>query len=645
MKYKIWVILMAVILAMTACGKAPKDESTGSEPVKEKEESKDPETSEPEETEKEVSSPAADYHEIYEKIQEAMTYQYSNGPYYGDYAVEEDVEEEADVATEESSVASYDIPKGEEDVAESPEHSETNVQVEGIDEGDLVKTDGNYIYVLHGYEEAVILEAKGKDVEVVSRLRLENSIKKQWFSAMELYITGDRMAIISISDGMNKAGEYDGTERTMALLYDISDRSEPKLMTTLEQTGRYVQSRLAGDRLYLISSHQLYEYYVNEDDPSTYVPRYYVDGEEMLVEPSDILCPPEEEADCYTVMGVYDLTKGENSQTQAFLGRTGNIYMNENSLYLTYSEYKDTVTETYTEEVYTVYKHEVGDVTYLHRYAIGSDGKLSFVADGEVFGRIYGQFALDEKDGYLRVVTTGGKDSYREYVDEKYDFHNTIWENSLWVDDRQTNRLTILNENMEETGALKGLAPGETVYSVRYNGDYAYFCTFRQVDPLFVVDVSDPAAPKQLDALKIPGFSEYLHVFGEGRLFGLGQEADASTGWTEGLKLTMFDTSDPTNIQVITTARPDESYSIAEGNHKAILIDPEKNLIGFPTGSSYLIYGYTDEEGFFLKAELGLDYWGESRGLYIEDYFYIVAADSVTVIDLKSLEVVNTVGI
>jgi uncharacterized secreted protein with C-terminal beta-propeller domain len=162
------------------------------------------------------------------------------------------------------------------------------------------------------------------------------------------------------------------------------------------------------------------------------------------------------------------------------------------------------------------------------------------------------------------------------------------------------------------------------------------------VDPLFAVDLSDPAKPAVLSALKIPGFSEYLHIWGQGRLFGLGMNADAQSGRTDGMKLAMFDTSDPTNVKVKHELKLTTNWSTALYNHKAILISPEKGLIAFPAESGYDIYSYSDEQGFTKRATISNLQWdGNGRGLYIDSFAYIVDSSAVTVLDMTGFKLVS----
>lgn len=180
-------------------------------------------------------------------------------------------------------------------------------------------------------------------------------------------------------------------------------------------------------------------------------------------------------------------------------------------------------------------------------------------------------------------------------------------------------------------------------------GDTAYFVTFRQVDPLFSADLSDPTSPKIIGSLKIPGFSNYLFPYGDGRLLGIGQNADESTGATGSIKLSMFDINNP--AEVSETAKKDvpATYSEALYNHKATLADSGKNIIAFPAygevGINYFIYSFENGE-FTEKLRVTLDIQGEScRGLYIDDIFYIVTPYEIQYFELDGFEPIGSLSL
>ena len=665
MKRAICMLLMVLLVlgTLSACTKQEKTESEASQEssqtVFSKEDSSEEESSaeessvteEPDQPAETTGQPAEDelvmsvskseFAASYEDLYQRLSDMYSNYGWYEDEGVW--VDEDAEEGDFEADLGEAEAPAASENEAKGDDYSHTNTQEEGVDEGDLVKTDGQYIYTIRYGNKLNILKAEKGNVKPVSETTIGGqglSENFDWSYLYDLYISGDRLVVLAASFGGGDSGNgsyYFNQERTVAFVYDISDRSAPRFIRSIRQDGYYETSRLIENRLYLISNYSLYD--IGERAyPEHYVPRYYIDGESNLLQPGEILCPEGATSRQYTVLGVIDITDASLLQTQAVLGGTQYVYMNTGGLYLTSTQYEDIVTASWEESVYQVEKHVSGDVTTICHYALDESGKLSYTADGKVSGLIYGQFALNEANGYLRVVTTGYSYTYTQYHDEKYGFTNTK-ENEDENAYRQKNNLFILDQNMEVVGSLTGLAPDEQVYSVRYDGDYAYFCTFRQIDPLFCVDVSDPAAPKELGALKIPGFSDYLHIYGEGRLFGLGRDADPRTGAVNGMKLTMFDTTDPTDLKVLFDIFPNAYYSEANYNHKAVLVDPAKDLIGFPTDNGYMIYGYNDQEGFHLKKTIYLSgYSWNSRGLYIGDYFYIVDETRVVVIDLNTLE-------
>ena len=264
------------------------------------------------------------------------------------------------------------------------------------------------------------------------------------------------------------------------------------------------------------------------------------------------------------------------------------------------------------------------------------NGSISFVANGTVPGTLINQFAMDAYNGVFRVVTSTNAWTQRIYTDgvDTYEY-----------EDHNSNGLYTFDSALRPLGKLDNLAPDEWAESVRFDGDIAYFVTFRQIDPLFTVDVSNPQAPKLLSALKIPGFSEYLHVFGKGRLFGLGHAADADTGSTQGVKLSMFDTGDKKNVTELATARVDANWTVVGGNHKAILVDSERSLIAFPADSAYYIYTYADDGGFAQLAKIVMQedlYSWNLRGLFIGENFYVLSDGAVTVISMADWKTLAT---
>ena len=216
----------------------------------------------------------------------------------------------------------------------------------------------------------------------------------------------------------------------------------------------------------------------------------------------------------------------------------------------------------------------------------------------------------------------------------------------------ESNNVYVLDENLKVTGKIEGLAEEERVYSARFMGNIGYFVTFRQVDPLFSVDFSNPKEPKILGELKISGFSEYLYFYGENLLLGIGYEADENTGRTEGIKLSMFDVSDPANVKEINKMVTEYEFSEALYEHHSVLVSVSKNLIGFTAedydtnkaNREYVTYSYGDEKGFKERfavdisptEENGWAYYN-TRGTYINDTFYLLQHNgNVSAYELES---------
>ena len=512
----------------------------------------------------------------------------------------------------------------------------TNVQVAGIDEGDIVKTDGEYLYVLSSDGQVRILAADGADTRQVGAIALEG---EDWWGS-ELYINGDTLAVIRSVYDHDKEGK-DGAQ-TVAQLYDVSDPAAPKRTASLGQDGNYAASRLMDGKLYLLSN--LYVWYWLENgerpDERIYVPCLYEDGAERLMPAGCILLPGETEDQSYTVLTCLDLASGQRISEQAVLGNSGTVYMSGENLYLCATRYEQTESEPRTERQYTVVDWKSGSSTTITRFAL-EDGALTLAATGSVPGNLLNQFSLDEQDGFLRVVTTIDQYSYSIYTDEAFGFTNYKDGDSL-----RCNALYVLDSGLNTVGSVEDLAEDERVYSVRFDGDIGYFVTYRQVDPLFAVDLSDPAAPTVLSALKIPGFSQYLHVYGEGLLFGFGQSTTGEDGTiTDGLKLSMFDVSDPADVTEQSTLKLDGHWSEAQYNHKAILVLPERDLIAFPMDGSYVVYGY-GADGFYERArmEAGELWLDEARGVRIGELLYVCARNGVGVYDLSGFTVLAKIG-
>ncbi len=529
------------------------------------------------------------------------------------------------------------------------DYSDTNVQVEGVDEADIVKTDGNYIYSVKENKIYISDPNNGKP-EVVSEINVGCDIS-------EIYIHNNKLvAICRIYDLSNKGestpdtlNSYNYAEHYGAsvVTYDLTDITSPKHISSLSQEGYYISSRKIDNVIYLTTNHDIYYYDdINKSKPETYCPVYSVDGKVSCIAPESISICEYADSISYTTVASINLDKPDSfADICSVLGGGYEIYASHNNIYITSYNYNEIRNVNTTE----ILRFSIDGTE------IEEDGRAT------VNGEILNQFSMDEYNGYFRIVTNATRFSLRDWV--------TSTEST-------TTALYVLDENLKLVGKTEDVAKGESVKSVRFDGDIAYFVTFRQTDPLFAVDLSNPENPTILSELKIPGFSEYMHVMSDDLLLGFGRDADPETGIERGLKLSMFDISDNTEVKEITTKIFTDSdsyaYSEAEYNHKAIYVDEKKFIIGIPY-ISYKLYNYhyiddtnytTENEDRFMYAIFKYDreknefviikkvrlipdspadyyYDAYSRGLRIGDYFYIVTTDSITSYNYSDFEKIS----
>ena len=554
----------------------------------------------------ELYIPAEDYDEIRKKLQNSLSNARSenlleSGTAMGDMAAAE--EAAASEAADSGSTVSY-----------AGDYSQTNVQTEGVDEGDVVKTDGRYLYIIReGREVQIVSIQAGKMAEVaVIRPTLEQSEN----SILDMYLTGDTLQIICqrYDADMQEDGEdayymnYRGI--TSVCTYDLTDRANPVHVGTTEQEGTYYTSRKSGEYLYLFTSvypqESLIRQYADQGKEYGLIP--LVNGEAMAA--SDIYIPRDDDKSGTEYMLITSVNENKPDQIadqKAILESASRFYVSTENIYLERENWEAGSTQT-----------------AIARFSF-SQGKIKGESAGVVNGAVTDDFATNEYDGFLRVLTTQWNDS-----------------------GSQTNNVYVLDQNMEIVGKIDNLAEDESIYSARFMGNTGYFVTYRQVDPLFSVDFSDPAHPKILGELKVSGFSEYLHFYGENRLLGIGWETDPETGATKGLKLSMFDVSDPADVkEVDKLVIKNIDYFPGEYNYKALTVSPEKNVIGLAASSyessgtvnSYMVFSYDEKEGFLTDLTYGLQEGGdvsaeEVRGVYADDTFYVADGNNVTAFNM-----------
>ena len=488
--------------------------------------------------------------------------------------------------------------------ANSSDHSDTTVQVEGVDEADIVKTDGKYIYILSGKPK----DKKVKLVDVTGEKPKQlASIKAEDIYATDMYLSGDRLILLGTSES---------DFSVLGVIYDVSDPNSPKEITRFKQSGDYNESRLIDGKLYVISNFGVNTAEIKKSQEETFVPSVTCRDYDGAVTADSVYFYDNCNYPRYTVLCGYDIKDGTLSGTQSVLGGSYTVYAS-------------------TQNIITCSNPNSEGLTQVARFAIDG-GKIDFKATGSISGSLLNQFSIDEYKGYFRFVLT-------EYKTIETPYETSGTEVIAYVvETTRTNSLVILDGDLKETGKITDLAPDERVYSVRFMGETAYFVTFRQVDPLFSADVSDPYNPKIIGSLKIPGFSSYLFPYGD-KLLGIGRNADEQTGRAGLMKLSMFDISDPSNVTESSKTDVPATYSEALYSHKATLADYGKNIIGFSVygdnGPYYLVYSY--EDGKFvqrLRAQLDVNGSDYCRGLYIGNVFYIASHYELQYYDLETFE-------
>ena len=433
------------------------------------------------------------------------------------------------------------------------DHSTTNVQVEGVDEADFLKNDGKYIYILSGGALVIVEAFPAKDAKIVSETEVDGR-------PTALFLADDRLVVFATAEeeGMvTSTGSVTPVpvRRTVtrASIYDIGDRADPELIRTLIFTGEYYDARMVGEHVYIITRES--PAWVRDD---IILPEVR-EGDAPPIQP-DVYRPkaPMQSYIFYTASAFSVRNNGTPDVETFLLGYDTTLFASQENLYIGYR--------------YTGAAGTMGGVagsleqTIIHRFAIGQ-GKIDYRAMGRVPGVLLNQFSLDEYGGNLRVATT---------VD------GWTREGSF-----QYNNVYILNPVMEAIGTLEHIAPDERIYAARFAGDRLYLVTFKRIDPLFVIDLSDPNHPGILGKLKIPGYSDYLHPYDADHIIGLGKETDEN-GWggvsVEGLKIALFDVSDvnrPVQVDAVVIGEAGTD-SAALRDHKAFLLIKEKNLLVLP---------------------------------------------------------------
>lgn len=542
---------------------------------------------------------------------------------------------------------------------ENNDYSKTNIQVENVDEADIVKTNGKYIfYVVNSKVLIFDIQDKSK----INKLA-EISYEDEKFKPTEIYINDNKLIVMGnqstysyptsgkvreTSTAIYKKGIY--KERAVAIVYDVTNISKPNEIRRVELEGKCVSSRMIDNNIYFVANKSIYareiaNYSITDLDEDLVKPMYRdtVNGSsEKMIDFDRIYYFNNINTINYLTLGGFSLDSKDEVDIQTFLGAGENIYCSTKNMYVIKSK------NVYDADTYMSY----GKDTKILKFNL-NNGKINFKAEANIEGAINNQFSMDEKDDYFRIATTIGK-TYN-------------------MDESTSNSLYVLDDKLQEVGRLDGIAKGEKIYSVRYSGNRAYVVTFKEIDPLFVIDLSDVKNPKILGELKIPGYSTYLHPYDETHLIGFGYDTKSNYNNTgvvkDGLKMSMFDISDFNNPKEMFTVKIGKqgTNSPLANNHKALLFSKEKNLIAFPI-STYesgktkyraQVYDIDLNKGFTLKGEIehnvsdinNTDKYYSSyklnieRIIYSNNVFYTLSNALIKASDMDSIKEITKINI
>lgn len=521
--------------------------------------------------------------------------------------------------------------------ASSKDYSITNNQVEGVDEEDTVQTDGEYIYSIDEINGRIniVKGYKASEMELINKIDLDKSFKPTGIFLYNDYLVAAGNVYPS-TNGQSAKKTYDMkfvSNNTQIVIYNIKDKKNVKKVREVKIEGGYVTSRIAEDKLFIVSNKFLNRDVIINDKKSGEVRIEDSAAKEGIVNSYDkIRYVAGSDTGSYINITRIDMNSiNTASKTDTILGFSGNVYCSLDNLYLTSLNYKDNKEET------LIYKYSL-------KYS-------KLVAKGAVEGTVLNQFSMDESNGYFRIAVTAG--GYYKTLNSgtSSEIHNNVY---------------ILDKDLKTAGSLTNLAKDERIYSVRFMGDRGYMVTYKEMDPLFVLDLKNPTDPKVLGELKIPGFSNYLHPYDENHLIGLGMDSVLVTEGGEqrakptGLKLSLFDVTDvskPKELYKVILGG-EGSYSEALNNHKAFMFSKEKNIMSLPVD---IRNGYSDnnskqgaavfsislngikEKGIISHAD-GVNKNSElynlslvKRTLYIDDVLYTISNEKILANDIDTL--------
>jgi inhibitor of cysteine peptidase len=576
------------------------------------------------------------------------------------------------------------------------DYSQTNVQVEGVDEADIVKTDGEYLYIVSGGNINIVKAVPAEEARVLSKIILNGYVTG-------IFVNGDKLAVFesdygvfplyetgvvdlpSTPEGVNEAKTGDepvsvpesvngstpievpprdpepiptppiiyNPPATSIKVYDISNKENPILTRNFSVDGNYFGSRMIGDYVYVVATQ--YTFYIETD---VFLPRVHSDNETEVI-PADEIYYYNVSDTSYSFTTIVALNIQDDAQKPThetiLVGGTSAIYVSQNNIYLTFPDYN--------------WQENEPMKTAIQRIMIDKRA-ITPAASGEVPGYILNQFSMDEHNGYFRIATTSNNFGWRTFAEEQQVSKNNVY---------------VLDMSLNIVGKLEDLAPGEQIYSTRFMGNSCYVVTFRNIDPLFVIDLSDPTLPTVLGQLKITGYSGYLHPYDENHIIGIGKEtiydAKEDFAWYQGIKISLFDVSDVSNpVELAKFEIGDRGTdSPVLWDHKALLFDLERNLLVLPVMEAKLDPSQYDGEvpdwaygdpvwqgayvfdispdGLVLRGRIthmedadmmklgyyfGYDY-SVQRSLFIDNVLYTISSLKVKMNSLDTLAEINQV--
>ena len=544
------------------------------------------------------------------------------------------------------------------------DYSTTNIQVENVDEADIVKTDGDYIYSI-SEDNVIITDVKDpKQPKVVATIKSEDDDIPE-----DIILYKDKLVVISTKGNQTQRYYYNNRMNTVVKIYNITSREKPVLTKSYEMYEPYYTSRCIDNVLYVISSGNLRK----EDDEI--VVGYNEDNMEKEMSIDKIKYLKDVKTTKQTLISTVDLNnETADIKLDSYLMNISNAYVSENAIYLLNQKYNNDskipikllfgFKGVFGLEDYYEMDSESGYYTEIYKFDIKEN--VEYKAKTKVKGKTINQYSLDEKDNHLRIA----------------------------LYDNDGSRVAIFDEDLKQIGISDNVAKGEKMYSSRFIGDKVYFVTYKTIDPLFVMDLSNETKPKVLGKLKIPGYSTYLHPYDENHIIGIGMETKeiinrnsngkviSTTAKVVGMKMALFDVSNVNSpVQISSVVIGDSrTTSAILTNPKALLFSKEKSLIAIPVNNysqdfevtssnnyetminnytkyskpynaeGYFVYNINVQDGFKLKGVITHEktnatyYYSNSkllRGLYIDNNLYTVSETMIKVNELDSLKAVG----